>query len=54
MVVTAPAATQVYQIPIEEGEVVLPGIPLLSLVDLSDIWLGFDLREDLIAGLKVG
>jgi len=27
---------------------------LLSLVDLSDVWLRFDLREDLVKGLKVG
>jgi HlyD family secretion protein len=49
--VTAPLASQVYQIPVEEGEVVIPGIPLLSLVDLNDTWVGFSLREDLIAGL---
>lgn len=54
MTVVAPIASQVYQIPAEEGEVVTPGVPLLSLVDLSDTWLGFSLREDLIAGLKVG
>jgi hypothetical protein len=34
--ITAPIAFQVYQIPVEEGEVVVPGIPLISLVDLSD------------------
>jgi len=54
MTVVAPVASQVYQIPAEEGEVVTPGVPLLSLVDLADTWLGFSLREDLIAGLKVG
>ena len=54
MTVTAPVASQVYQILAEEGEVVTPGVPLLSLVDLSDTWLGFSLREDLTAGLKVG
>jgi HlyD family secretion protein len=54
MVVSAPAATQVYQIDIEQGEVVAPGIPLLSLVEMNDIWVGFDLREDLIKGLKLG
>jgi HlyD family secretion protein len=27
---------------------------LLTLIDLADTWLGFSLREDLIAGLKVG
>jgi HlyD family secretion protein len=54
LTVSAPVASQVYQIPAEEGEVVVPGVPLLSLVDLADTWLGFSLREDLIAGLKVG
>jgi HlyD family secretion protein len=54
LAITAPVASQVYQIPVEEGEVVTPGLPLISLVDLGDTWLGFSLREDLIAGLKVG
>jgi len=54
MVVTAPLDTQVYQIDIEEGEVVAPGIPLLSLVDMNDIWLRFDLREDLLKDIKLG
>jgi HlyD family secretion protein len=54
LTITAPTAAQVYQIPVEAGEVVTPGLPLLSLVDLRDTWLGFSLREDLIAGLKLG
>jgi HlyD family secretion protein len=54
LTITAPVASQIYQIPVEEGEVVTPGVPLMSLVDLGDTWLGFSLREDLIAGLKVG
>jgi HlyD family secretion protein len=54
LTITAPIASQVYQIPAEEGEVVTPGLPLISVVDLADTWLGFSLREDLIAGLKVG
>lgn len=54
MVVTAPSATQVYQINVEQGEVVAPGIPLLTLVDMNDIWLRFDLREDLIKDVKLG
>jgi HlyD family secretion protein len=33
---------------------VAPGVPLLTLVDLGDVWLRFDLREDLVRGLKVG
>jgi HlyD family secretion protein len=54
LTITAPVASEVYQIPVEEGEVVTPGVPLLSLVDLGDTWLGFSLREDLMAGLKQG
>ena len=54
LTVVAPVASQVYQIHAEEGEVVEPGVPLLALVDLADTWLGFSLREDLVAGLKVG
>jgi len=54
LTITAPVASQIYQIPVEEGEVVTPGVPLMSLVDLDDTWLGFSLREDLTAGLKVG
>jgi HlyD family secretion protein len=54
LVVKAPIAAQVYQIGAELGEYVSPGVPLLSLIDLSDVWLRFDLREDLVKGLKVG
>ena len=54
LVVKAPIAAQVYQIGAELGEYVAPGVPLLSLVDLSDVWLRFELREDLVKGLKVG
>jgi HlyD family secretion protein len=54
LVVTAPLATQIYQIDIEPGEVVAPGVPLMSLVDLDDVWLRFDLREDLLKDLKLG
>ena len=54
MTVKAPIGGQVYQIGAELGEYVSPGVPLLSLIDLGDVWLRFDLREDLVKGLKVG
>src|SRR5262245_18091745 len=54
MVVYAPVATQVYRRNIEPGEFVSPGVPLVSLIDLSDMWIHFDLREDLVKTLKVG
>jgi HlyD family secretion protein len=54
LTVKAPIAGQVYQIGAELGEYVSPGVPLLSLVDLNDVWLRFDLREDLVKRIKVG
>src|SRR5262249_16983717 len=51
LVVPAPTAGQIYQIDIEQGEVVAPGIPLLSMVDLNDVWVRFDLREDLLKNI---
>ena len=48
LMVKAPIAGQVYQIGAELGEYVSPGVPLLSLVDLGDVWMRFDLREDLV------
>jgi len=54
MVIYAPAASQVYQRNVEPGEYVSPGVPLVTLVDLNDLWVHFDLREDLVRTLKVG
>jgi HlyD family secretion protein len=54
MVVYAPVASQVYQRNVEPGEYVSPGVPLVTLVDLNDLWIHFDLREDLVKTLKVG
>jgi HlyD family secretion protein len=54
LTVKAPRNAQIYETSAEVGEYVSPGVPLLSLVDLSDVWLRFDLREDLAKGLKTG
>ncbi len=54
LTVKAPHDAQVYYRSAEVGEFVSPGVPLLSLIDLSDVWLRFDLREDLMKGLKIG
>jgi HlyD family secretion protein len=54
LVVYAPLASQVYQRNVEPGEYVCPGVPLVTLIDLADVWIHFDLREDLVRGLKVG
>jgi HlyD family secretion protein len=54
MVVMAPADSQVFRIPVEDGEFVLPGVPLISLIDPKDMWVQFDLREDLLRDLRQG
>ncbi len=54
LVVYAPIASQVYQRNVEPGEYVSPGVPLVTLIDLADVWIHFDLREDLVKDLKVG
>ena len=54
MTVYAPVASQIYQRNVEPGEYVSPGVPLVTLIDLSDLWIHFDLREDLVKTLKVG
>jgi HlyD family secretion protein len=54
MVVYAPVASQVHQRNVEPGEFVSPGVPLVTLIDLNDLWIHFDLREDLVKTLKVG
>jgi HlyD family secretion protein len=38
----------------ELGENFSSGAPLYSLIDVNDLWFTFNLREDLLAGLKVG
>jgi HlyD family secretion protein len=54
LVVYAPVASQIYQRNVEPGEYVSPGVPLVTLIDLADVWIHFDLREDLLKTLKVG
>src|SRR6201987_428679 len=54
LVVYAPVASQVYQRNVEPGEYVSPGVALITLLDLADVWFHFGLREDLVKHLKVG
>jgi HlyD family secretion protein len=54
MVVYAPVASQIYQRNVEPGEYISPGVPLVTLIDVDDVWIHFDLREDLVKTLRVG
>jgi HlyD family secretion protein len=53
-VIHAPISGQVTTRIAELGENFSAGAPLFSMVDLKDVWFTFNLREDLLAGLKVG
>jgi HlyD family secretion protein len=50
----APRDGEVASRNVEPGELAAPGYPMVTLVDLSDAWVVFNLREDRLAGLKVG
>lgn len=54
LTVRAPISGQVTTRVAELGENYGAGSPLLSLVDLGGLWFTFNLREDLLGGLKVG
>lgn len=38
----------------ERGELTPAGFPVVTLVDLNDVWVIFNLREDLLANIRVG
>ena len=54
MTLVAPRDGEVAARNVEPGELTAPGYPVVTLVDLSDTWVVFNLREDRLAGLKVG
>lgn len=54
LLVRAPVSGEVGTIPAEEGELVNAYSPLLTLVRLSEIYFVFNLREDILAGVRKG
>lgn len=54
LVIRAPIGAEVTSRVAELGENFGAGAPLFSLIDMSDPWITFNLREDLLKGLKVG
>ena len=54
LTIHAPIRGQVTTRIAELGENFGVGAPLFSIVDLDDVWFTFNLREDLLGGLKVG
>jgi len=50
----APRAAEVSDIVVDPGELAATGCPVVTLVDLSDVWVTFNLREDLLAKIRMG
>lgn len=51
---TAPISGEVSEIFPKQGELVGTGAPIMNIVDLSDIWFSFNVREDLLGDMKMG
>ena len=50
----APIRGEVANIIAERGELVPAGYPVITIVDLDDVWVTFNLREDLLAAIRKG
>ena len=50
----SPINGEVSEIYPKRGELVGTGAPIMSIVDLNDIWFTFNVREDLLGDLKMG
>lgn len=50
----APISGEISDIFPKAGELVGSGSPIMSIVDLNDIWITFNVREDLLNKIKIG
>jgi HlyD family secretion protein len=49
----SPISAEVDKVVLHEGELASIGFPIISLVNLDDVWVVFNLREDEIASVKI-
>jgi HlyD family secretion protein len=52
--IAAPINGEIANIIAERGELVPAGYPIITIVDLNDEWVTFNLREDLLASIHKG
>ena len=52
--VKSPITGEVASIISEEGELINTGYPIITVVDLRDVWFTFNVREDYLSKLKMG
>lgn len=53
-VLTSPIDGEISEIYPKRGELVGTGAPIMSIVDLNDVWFSFNVREDLLGSMKIG
>ena len=54
LVLKAPLAAEVDKLLLHPGELAVAGFPVLTLVDLADVWVVFNVREDDFRGVRIG
>jgi len=52
--IIAPIDGIITDVTVEEGELVGAGYPIITIIDNSDVWVTFNLREDLLPKFKIG
>jgi len=52
--VRAPLDGEIVEHVVNLGELASAGMPIVTMVDLTDVWFTFNMREDNLAGLKLG
>lgn len=53
-ILTSPIDGEIMNIVAETGELVTAGFPVITLVDMNDIWITFNIREDLLKNINIG
>ena len=53
-VLISPISGEISEVFPAAGELVASGSPIMNIVNMSDIWFSFNVREDLLADLKMG
>lgn len=54
MTLHSPVNGEVSTVVLENGELASPGISVLTVLDTSDVWATFNVREDLLKNFKMG
>ena len=50
----SPISAEVDKVVLQQGELAPPGFPIMTLVNLDDVWAVFNLRENELAKVKIG